>query len=57
MSGSHIPVYAPAAIAQHKPDYLIILPWNLADEVMAQQGQIRAWGGQFVTFIPKLQIR
>jgi 2-polyprenyl-3-methyl-5-hydroxy-6-metoxy-1,4-benzoquinol methylase len=57
LPGSHIPVYAPAAIAQHKPDYLIILPWNLADEVMAQQAQIRDWGGQFVTFIPKLQIR
>ena len=57
MPGSHIPIMHPDYLSEVKPDYVFILPWNLADEVMAQQAQIRDWGGQFVTFIPKLQIR
>lgn len=57
LPGSHIPVLPPEEIAQRKPDYLVILPWNIADEVMEQQAQIRDWGGRFVTAVPGLAIR
>lgn len=56
MPGSHIPIYAPEYIKQAQPDYLLVLPWNIIDEVMQQQRQIREWGGQFVTLIPKLAV-
>lgn len=57
LPGSHIPVLSPEAIAQHRPDYLVILPWNIAGEVMAQEARIRGWGGRFVTAVPRLVIR
>jgi 2-polyprenyl-3-methyl-5-hydroxy-6-metoxy-1,4-benzoquinol methylase len=56
LPGSHIPVYSPEVIAVEKPDYLVILPWNIAPEVMAQQSGIRDWGGRFVVAIPELTI-
>jgi SAM-dependent methyltransferase len=56
LPGSHIPILAPEAIAQRKPDYVVILPWNLADEVRAQLSFIREWGGQFVVAVPSLQL-
>lgn len=56
LPGSHIPVRDPAAIAADRPDYLLILPWNLRAEIEAEQVQIRAWQGRFVTAIPKLQV-
>jgi hypothetical protein len=56
LPGSHIPIRAPAAILATKPDYLVILPWNLRDEIMEQMRAIRAWGGRFVIPIPRLQI-
>ena len=57
MPGSRIPVVPEAAIAAEKPDYIVILPWNFADEIMAQLDYARAWGGTFVTAISKLEIR
>jgi len=54
LPGSRIPVYAPEHLLAHKPDHVLILPWNLKDEVMAQLAGIRAWGGQFVTAVPGL---
>jgi len=57
LPGSHIPILPPDRIRQSKPDFLLILPWNIADEVMQQNGFIREWGGQFVTAVPKLCIR
>jgi len=57
LPGSHIPVLSPDAIAERRPDYLVILPWNIAAEVMEQQAGIRAWGGKFVTAVPELRIR
>ena len=57
LPGSHIPVISPEKIKELKPDYLVILPWNLADEIIEQQQGIREWGGQFVTAIPELRIR
>ena len=57
LPGSHIPIMAPEKIKELKPDYLVILPWNLADEIIEQQQGIREWGGQFVTAVPELRIR
>lgn len=56
LPGSHIPILEPAALDQNPPDYLLILPWNIADEVMAQLDKLRTGGTQFVTAIPCLQI-
>lgn len=56
MPGSHIPILAPQEIAQVRPDYLVILPWNIADEIVQQQGVIREWGGRFVTAIPTTRV-
>lgn len=56
MPGSHIPILDPAEIATIKPDFLVILPWNIAPEVMAQQSGIAEWGGRFVTAIPTTKV-
>ncbi len=56
LPGSHVPVYPPERIAETKPDYLLILPWNLRDEIMSQMAFIREWGGQFVTAVPELRV-
>jgi SAM-dependent methyltransferase len=56
MPGSHIPIMDPDRIAEIRPDYLLILPWNIAAEVMEQQRQIRQWGGRFVTAIPLTKV-
>lgn len=55
MPGSHIPILQPSALAEHQPDWVVILPWNIADEVVRQQGIIREWGGRFVVAIPRLK--
>jgi predicted TPR repeat methyltransferase len=55
LPGSHIPIVDPACIASDKPDYLLVLPWNLLAEVREQQAQIYAWGGQFVVAVPLLR--
>lgn len=54
LPGSRIPVVDPARIAVDKPDYLLVLPWNLLHEVRQQQAQIKTWGGQFVVAVPQL---
>lgn len=56
LPGSHIPIYHPDRIKEMKPDYVVILPWNLKDEIIAQLQFIREWGGKFVVGIPKLEI-
>jgi SAM-dependent methyltransferase len=56
LPGSHIPVRAPDHIAQAKPDYLLILPWNLKAEIMQQMAGIRDWGGRFVVAVPRLTV-
>lgn len=56
LPGTRIPVHAPEHIRETKPDYLLILPWNLKDEIMEQMRFIREWGGQFVVAIPELQV-
>lgn len=56
LPGTHIPVYAPEKISQTKPDYVLILPWNLKDEIIAQMAHIREWGGRFVVPIPEVKV-
>jgi hypothetical protein len=54
MPGIHIPIYHPDKIRKTKPDYVLILVWNIKDEVMRQMADIGDWGGQFVVPIPEL---
>ena len=54
--GTRIPIRHPDRIGETRPDYLLILPWNLKEEIMAQMAGIRAWGGRFVVPIPSLQV-
>jgi hypothetical protein len=56
MPGSHIPILSPEAIQSFKPDYVIILPWNLSEEVREQNEILRSWGGEFVTAVPQLRV-
>ncbi len=56
LPGSHIPVESPDKIKKTKPDYVLILPWNIKEEIMEQMSFIRDWGGEFVTAIPQLEI-
>jgi hypothetical protein len=56
LPGSHIPVVPPARIFETRPDYVVILPWNLRAEVSAQLAEVREWGGRFVTLIPEVRI-
>lgn len=56
MPGNHIPIVNPKTIVDKKPDYLIIFPWNLKDELTKDLEYIRAWNGKFVTVIPELEI-
>jgi len=54
--GTHIPIYSPDRISETRPDYLLILPWNLKNEIMQQMGRIREWGGKFIVPIPEAVI-
>jgi hypothetical protein len=56
MPGSHVPICAPSRIAETRPDYLLILPWNLEEEIVRQNAAIRAWGGKFVVPIPAVRV-
>ncbi|MCW5652278.1 class I SAM-dependent methyltransferase [Hydrogenophaga sp.] len=54
--GTHIPILHPDAIRETRPDYLLLLPWNLKDEIMQQTAYIREWGGKFVIPIPEVTV-
>src|ERR1700749_657039 len=54
LPGNHIPIFHPDRIRETRPDYVVILPWNLKDEIMEQLRFIREWGGRFVVPIPKV---
>lgn len=56
LPGTHIPIFPPEKIFETKPDYVLILPWNLKDEIMGQLAQIRSWGAKFVVPIPEVSI-
>ena len=56
LPGTHIPIYHPDKIRETRPDYVLILPWNLKDEIMKQMSYIHEWGGQFVVPIPEVRV-
>jgi 2-polyprenyl-3-methyl-5-hydroxy-6-metoxy-1,4-benzoquinol methylase len=56
LPGTHIPIHAPARLDEARPDYVLILPWNLKDEIVRQVVHIRDWGGRFVVPIPQVQV-
>ena len=56
MPGSHIPILSPAVLAERKPDYVLILPWNISAEVMSEMAHLKASGALFVTSVPRLVV-
>ena len=56
LPGTHIPIYPPERIEQTRPDYVLVLPWNLRDEISKQLDYVRSWGGRLVFPIPALEI-
>jgi SAM-dependent methyltransferase len=56
LPGSHIPILPPKSLTAFRPDWVMILPWNIAEEVMQQQSGIQDWGGRFAVAVPKLTL-
>lgn len=56
LPGTHIPILSPEALIEKRPDYVLILPWNISHEIVEQMAEIREWGGQFVVPIPEVRI-
>ena len=56
LPGTHIPIKHPEVLAQDRPDYILILPWNLKQEIVEQLAYARAWGAQFIVPIPEVQV-
>jgi C-methyltransferase C-terminal domain len=56
LPGTHIPIFAPEHLAETRPDYILVLPWNLRDEISAQLDYVRSWGARLVFPIPELEI-
>jgi len=56
LPGSHLPIYGPEKILETKPDYVLILPWNLADEIASEMTAVAEWGGQFVVPVPMTRV-
>ncbi len=54
--GTHIPIYAPERLQEARPDFILILPWNLKDEIVEQLAYVREWGGRFVVPIPRVTV-
>jgi hypothetical protein len=55
--GTHIPIFPPEKIAETRPDYILVLPWNLIDEISAQLSYVAEWGGQLIVPVPFATVR
>ena len=56
LPGTHIPIKHPDVLAEDRPDYILILPWNLKEEIVEQLAYAREWGARFVVPIPQVQV-
>jgi SAM-dependent methyltransferase len=56
LPGTHIPIFAPEKLSETRPDYVLILPWNLKDEIVEQMAHVREWGARFVVPIPLVEV-
>jgi hypothetical protein len=56
LPGTRIPIHDPSKIFETKPDYIVILPWNLKQEIVQQMVEVKSWGAKFVVAIPELQV-
>ena len=56
LPGSHIPILPPSALSENKPDIILILPWNIADEIVQQHAYVQEWGGIFVSAVPEIKV-
>jgi hypothetical protein len=56
LPGTRIPIHGPDRLREARPDYVLILPWNLKEEIMEQMADVRSWGGRFVVAIPEVKI-
>ena len=56
LPGSRLPIHDPARVIETRPDYMVLLPWNLSAEISGQMEGIRAWGGLFVTTVPVMRV-
>jgi C-methyltransferase C-terminal domain len=56
LPGTHIPIFPPERIRETRPDYILILPWNLKEEIVAQLAYVREWGGKIVVPIPEAEV-
>jgi len=56
LPGTHIPIYSPERIFETRPAYVLILPWNVKDEVIHQMADVQMWGGKFVVPIPEIRV-
>jgi hypothetical protein len=55
--GTHIPIFPPEKIAETRPDYVLVLPWNLIDEIAAQLAYVAEWGGRLIVPVPFATVR
>ena len=53
LPGTHIPIHPPSRLEEARPDYVLVLSWNLKDEILAQLAHVREWGGRFILPIPE----
>ena len=56
MPGSRVPIMSETQLKKDRPDYIVIFPWNIQDEIIEQLAYIREWGGKFVIFIPSMRV-
>jgi len=56
LPGSHIPIFPPNKLREQKPDIVLILPWNIAEEVISQNEYVYDWGGKFITAVPEIRL-